>query len=94
MKPTISSQPHTQPNIPLTHYNYQSPLEASRASATTNRETTKLGGFWKLSTNYISGGEATLNYASEAVLFAVITSLSACQIFWMLVAAVRCLRGY
>lgn len=86
MKPTVSSQPHRQRNVPLTDYNYQSTLDGSATIVRETQDTRKVRGFWKLSTDYSFGSEVKLDYAAETVLFSIITALSAIQIYWMVVS--------
>ena len=95
MKPTlkISSPPSRQQNFPLIDYQYQSTLEASRASATEKANSRRLGGFWRLSKGFFAG-EAEVDYVTELLLFSVITALSAWSIILMLMAVTRMVRNY
>jgi hypothetical protein len=89
MKPTNSSPANRQQNFPPTDYNYQAPLQDSRATGTETRNTDMLRGFWTLSGDYLISNEARLSYGAELAFFSVIVALSASQIFWMLSALVR-----
>ena len=95
MKPTpsISSQPTDRQNFPLTDYQYQSTLETPRAAVKQTRAAHDLRGFWKLSTGFF-GAEAKLNYATEFMLFSLITALSTWPVISMLVAVTRMVRNY
>jgi hypothetical protein len=89
----ISSPPSHQENFPLVDYHYQSSLETSRASVTEKAGSRRLRGFWRLSTGFFDG-EARIDYATELLLFGVITALSAWPIIVMLTALTRMVRNY
>ena len=95
MKPTpqISSQSIDRQNFPLTDYNYQSTLETPRAALKEAHGSHRLHGLWKLSTGFF-GAEAKLDYATELLLFSVITVLSAWPVISMAVAITRMVRNY
>ena len=95
MKPTplINSRHNTKRTLPLTDYNYQPTLETPAATVKTNRSAQELRGFWRLATGFFSV-EAKLDYASELVLFSLITAISAWPIIMMIEAVTRMVRNY
>ena len=106
MKPTpqISSQPTNRQRLPLTDYHYQSTVETDGkrsaslakipcAAVKQARAAHELRCFWKLSTGFF-GAEAKIDYATELLLFTLITALSAWPVIAMIVAVTRMVRNY
>jgi hypothetical protein len=82
MKPTPQIQqrsPRKQQSFPLTDYSYQTTETAIESPATVvERKICKpqLRGFWKISAGYF-GTEVSLDFATEAILFASISAVAA-----------------
>ena len=94
MKPTpqISSRHNTRRIFPPTDYAYRTQLENPGVAKQTPAAH-ELHGFWKLSTGFL-GAEAKLIYATELLLFSVITTISAWPIVSAIVAVTRMVRNY
>jgi hypothetical protein len=78
-------------NFPSTDYNFQSTTEASGSVSTISQE--KLRPFWKLSSEFFSV-ENRRHHATELLLFALISGISAWPIISALVAVTRLVRNY
>ena len=57
------------------------------------RPTTKLPGFYKLSSEFL-GAERSWDYVAELLFFIVITGVAAWPIMSMLIAVIRMIRNY
>ena len=103
MKPTpqISSKQRTSDSearkavnsqsFPSTDYNFQATAEACRSVSTTSRE--DLRTFRRLSSEFLAG-ETAREYATEFMLFAVVTVISAWPIISAMIAVTRLVRNY
>jgi len=91
--PQVSSQQNDRKSFPLTDYQYQSTLEASRPGVKETRGAHPLRAIWKLSAGFF-GAEVARDFAIEFALFALIAGLSAWPIVSMLVAMTRMVRNY
>lgn len=94
MKPThqITSTLKDRRTFPKTDCQYQSTLDASRATAT-ETGSVKLRPIWKLSSGFFAG-EAVREYVSELLLFVAMAGLSAWPIVFALHAITRMVRNY
>jgi hypothetical protein len=78
-------------NFPSTDYNFQSTTEACGGVSTISQE--KLRPFWKLSSEFFRA-ENRRHHATELLLFALISGISAWPIISALVAVTRLVRNY
>jgi hypothetical protein len=78
-------------NFPSTNYNFQSTTEPCGSVSTISQE--KLRTFWKLSSEFFDT-ENRRHHATELLLFAVISGISAWPIISALVAVMRLVRNY
>jgi hypothetical protein len=83
--------PDDSRNFPSTDYNFQSTTEACRSVSTISQE--KLRTFWKLSSEFFSA-ENRRHHATELLLFALLSGISAWPIISALVAVARLVRNY
>ena len=81
--------PDDSRNFPSTDYNFQSTTEACGSVSTISQE--KLRTFWKLSSEFFSA-ENRRHHATELLLFALISGISAWPIISALVAVTRLVR--
>jgi hypothetical protein len=86
-----SREPAESRSFPSTDYNFQVTAEACGGVSTISQE--KLRTFRKLSTEFF-GAEAARDYATELLLFALITGVSAWPVISALVAVTRLVRNY
>jgi hypothetical protein len=83
--------PDDSRNFPLTDYNFQSTTEACRSVSTISQE--NLRTFWKLSSEFFNA-ENRRHHATELLLFALLSGISAWPIISSLVAVARLVRNY
>ena len=86
-----SREPAESRSFPSTDYNFQVTAEACGGVSTISQE--KLRTFRKLSTEFF-GAETARDYATELLLFAIITGVSAWPVISALVAVTRLVRYY
>ena len=94
MKPTPQinqRSPRQQRNFPLTDYSYQTAESAVENPTTVAKRKIlkpQLRSFWKIRAGYF-GAEASLDYATEAILFASISAVAAWSIAVLLNQVLR-----
>jgi hypothetical protein len=71
MKPTPQISSERSASFPFTDYNYQSTLDASRASTKEKRGPHRLHRFWRLSIEF-HGAEAVFGDAADFLVFTLI----------------------
>ena len=90
MKPT--AQISSERRFPLTDYNYQPTLHASRTGAKEKRGSHRLRGFWRLGTEF-HGAEAVYGDAADFLVFTLMGVICTWPVFSVGMAIVHVFLG-